>query len=89
MNFLTFYLISVVVYWLLEVLYSTKAEEDNNESMAAAVFIIMFIPFVNTLAVIGSLIVTLYDVLITKFSKFKWGKLYDKVFFKRKHTDKV
>ena len=91
MNFLIFYLISVVVYWLLEVFdrHGHEGKEDDNENMAAAVFIIMFIPFVNTLAIIGNIIVTVYDLLTVKFSRFKWGKIYDKMFFKRKYTDKV
>lgn len=90
MNFLTFYLISVVVYWLLEIFDKGHDErEDHNESMAVAIVIIMFIPFINILAVIGNLIVTISDILMNKIDKIKWGKIYDKMFFKRKYRDKV
>ena len=89
MNFLIFYLISVVVYWLLEVFDRHGGKEDDNENIAAAIFIIMFIPFINTLAVIVNLIVTIYDLLVDKIGKIKWGKIYDKMFFKRKYTDKI
>ena len=89
MNFLIFYLISVVVYWLLEVFDRHGGKEDDNENIAAAIFIIMFIPFINTLAVIVNLIVTIYDLLVDKIGKIKCGKIYDKMFFKRKYTDKI
>ena len=90
MNFLTFYIISIVAYWLLETLDKGHDErEDHNENMTVVIVIIMFIPFSNTLAVIVNLIVTIYDLLLDKIGKIKWGKIYDKMFFKRKYTDKV